>query len=64
MPSNVPFWTLQPPHVSTELSLSISKQDNVAALRQYSLEKIHSKWQNYLHVCVQYTDGSKTPEEG
>ena len=45
--------------MSTELNLAISKHDHVAALKQYSLEKIHTKWQNYLHIV---TDGSKTPE--
>ena len=60
-PSNVPFWTWHPPHVSTELSLTISKQENAAALKQQSLEMIHLKWQNYFYI---YTDGSKTPEEG
>ena len=49
-PPNVPFWTWHPPHVSTELNTSMSKQENIAALRQYSLEMIHSKWSNYLHI--------------
>ena len=57
----VPFWTWHPPHVSTELNESISKQENVAVLRQHSLEMINSKWSTNLHI---YTDGSKAPEEG
>ena len=61
LPSSVPFWTRKLPEVSTELSNSISKNDNTMFLRQCSLELIHTKWFNYLQI---YTDGSKAPDKG
>ena len=61
IPPNLPFWKWQLPYVSTTISKSLSKSDNPAFLKQYSLEIINTRWTNYLHI---YTDGSKDPASG
>ena len=60
-PSAFPPWLFCTPMISTELSSQLKKSDHPIQLQQQSLELIHTKWSNQLHI---YTDGSKVPDKG